>query len=193
MIEINLLTEQREVAIPRAAEPTPMTGLLLGLGILGLSVVLTVFFYFRTENYINELKEQVVSAQQEVDRLQEDLRKVEELEARKRAADNRFKAIEALAKNRTLPVHVLMELSRAITELAWLESFEVSGTTFRATGRARQERAVVDLVDNLNRSPYFSGVTLSDWRLEKEDIGRFMIRGNIVNPIAQASASEEGE
>lgn len=193
MIEINLLAEQQEVAVPVTTEPSPMTGLLIGVGVLAVSILLVVFFYFRTENYISDLQEQVVSARQEVQRLQEDLRKVEELEARKRAADNRFKAIETLAKNRTLPVHILMEFSRAITELAWLEGLEVAGMNFRATGLARQERAVVDLVENLNRSPYFENVTLTDWRLIQGDVGRFSISGNIVNPIAAATETEEGQ
>ena len=191
MIEINLLAEQREIPAAAKAEAAPMTGFLVGVLLLVLAGALVAFFYFRTKSYIREKREEVVAAQQQLDNLKPFLDKVDLLEKKKLDADNRFKAIEMLAKSRTLPVHVLMELSKSITDLAWLESFNVSGMGFRATGFARQERAVVDLVDHLNQSPYFGNVTLVEWRLQKEDIGMFTISGSLVNPIAQAAPTEE--
>lgn len=194
MIEINLLSEQRELPAAAKTEAPALAGLLIGSLVLILSCALVVFLYIRTKNYIKDLESQVTQAQQEKTRLDEDLKKVDELEKIKLAAENRFKAIETLAKGRTLPVHILMEFSRAITELAWLETFEVSGMSFKAKGYARQERAVVDLVDRLNQSSYFTGVTLLEWRSEpgKEEIGTFSIQGNLINPVEKIlSAGQE--
>jgi Tfp pilus assembly protein PilN len=184
MIEINLLNPSRVEPTERA-EPTALPGLIGGLLILALGLAGLAYTYLTLSNRLQDLKRQISEAQAKLESLKPVLGKVGELQQQKDAVERRFQAIDALARSRTLPGHVLMELSRSMPELAWLSRFSVTGGSFIAEGFARQERALTDLVNNLNRTDYFENVRIVSWEVPPgQETGKFVINGTITNPLA---------
>lgn len=184
MIEINLISPS-QVESTEPAEPTVLPGLLGGLLILALGLGGIAYAYLTLSNRLQGLKRQVAEAQAKLESLKPALNKVGELQQRKDAVERRFQAIDALARSRTLPGHVLMDLARSMPDLAWLSRFSMAGGSFVAEGFARQERALTDLVNNLNRTDYFENVRIVSWEVPPgQETGKFVINGVITNPLA---------
>ena len=77
-----------------------------------------------------------------------------------------------------------MDLASSISDLAWLTQFEYKGTTFQIHGGAKQERAITELVDQLNASPYFANVLIIEVKSQRQDQEfQFIIRGDVTNPL----------
>ncbi|MCS7312105.1 MAG: PilN domain-containing protein [Acidobacteria bacterium] len=184
MIEINLISPPRVEPTERA-EPTALPGLVGGLLVLALGLAGIAYAYMTLSNRLQALGRQVAEAQAKLESLKPVLNKVGELQQRKDAVERRFQAIDALARSRTLPGHVLMDLARSMPELAWLSRFSATGGSFVAEGFARQERALTDLVNHLNRTDYFENVRIVSWEVPPgQETGKFVINGAITNPLA---------
>ncbi len=184
MIEVNLISPPRVEPTGRA-EPTALPGLVGGLLVLALGLVGLAYAYLTLSNRLQDLGRQTAEAQAKLESLKPVLNKVGELQQRKDAVERRFQAIDALARSRTLPGHVLMDLARSMPELAWLSRFSATGGSFVAEGFARQERALTDLVNNLNRTDYFENVRIVSWEVPPgQETGKFVINGVITNPLA---------
>ncbi len=190
MIEINLLKPSHAYATSEESSPF-MFSLVIGIALLILTALVIAFFHWQITSEIDRLQREVQRLQQNYEALKPYLQQVKVLQAQKDEVQRRFEAIDALTRTRTLPGHVLMEFSRAIPELAWLNQLKVVPGAFEAQGFARNERAVTDLITNLNRSQYFTNVELKSWELPSgSEIGKFVISGTVVNPFAQQPAEE---
>ncbi len=184
MIEINLLREQEGIAEGFESEELSYTYILIGVVLVAIIAFGLFIFHRRTLNRIERLKAEIQKLEEEKQALQEYLDRVKRLEKEKKDAENRFQAIESLAKARTQPVHILMDLASSISDLAWLTQFEYKGTTFQIHGGAKQERAITELVDQLNASPYFANVLIIEVKSQRQDQEfQFIIRGDVTNPL----------
>ena len=184
MIEINLLREQEGIAEGFESEELSYTYILIGVVLVAIIAFGLFIFHRRTLNRIERLKAEIQKLEEEKQALQEYLDRVKKKKKEKKDAENRFQAIESLAKARTQPVHILMDLASSISDLAWLTQFEYKGTTFQIHGGAKQERAITELVDQLNASPYFANVLIIEVKSQRQDQEfQFIIRGDVTNPL----------
>jgi type IV pilus assembly protein PilN len=160
MIKINLLAEAKRPAAVRRARPGVEAAprevgvwLLGGLSLLGVLVCLVYGFLLYRQ--IVAKNGEIRQATAEVHRLEPIIKEVDEYKAKKAELERKIGVIEDLKRNQRGPVRVMDEVSRALPELLWLDSMEVRGNTVRIRGRAFNENAIGNFIDNLGKVPEF--------------------------------------
>jgi len=168
MIKINLLAEGKRPIISRKAKQPFLQiseanaanwalGAALVLGLLGAAG----WFYWldskkdRKQNEINV-------AQREVDELQQVIKEVQEYEAKLKELNRKVEVITTLKDNQRGPVVIMDEVSRALPELMWLTSLDVTPTNINFRGTAFNMSAVANFIDNLDRVEAFKEPVLQD-------------------------------
>ncbi|MBL4539388.1 MAG: PilN domain-containing protein [Oceanicaulis sp.] len=160
MIKINLVSETPTAATAKKRRRPEFSlgakqGDIILLTILAIAVVVIGGLWFVKSNTVKGLRVQRVELQQERDRLQQFIDKVEELEAKRAELQNKIQVISDLKNNQKGPVRVLDEVSRALPELVWLTSMELNGSELSLNGVAFDETAVAAFITNLDASPFF--------------------------------------
>ena len=96
------------------------------------------------------------------------------------------RVLTQLDSDRYFRVHLMDELNRSLPEHMWLTRFEdVGGDTYAVEGVTFSNFLVSDFLQNITRSPYFSGINLLV--AEKGDIGDV----KVVKFKAQARAARK--
>lgn len=128
----------------------------LVVGICLLLVVDSVFldkiFSFKTQQDNNN---------KIIHNLDEKLGEIKDLNKRKELVLARLELITRLSLERTIPVHILDELTRTIPEHVWLTSFRSQANHLNLKGLAMSSAVVADFMRQLSGSPYFSDIELS--------------------------------
>ena len=116
--------------------------------------------------------------------LKEKVKEVESYEENKKNLQEKNAIIEQLRKNQSGPVHILDEISTGVESLKlWLDSLNVKGNSVDLSGKAITNADIVEFVDRLKKSRYFSNVTLLESRQVVEDgisIYQFKIKSTVV-------------
>jgi type IV pilus assembly protein PilN len=194
MIRINLIAADRD----RSKRPlfgsssgsdgmqqkvTLVCGLLMLLTVLGIGL-----WYWSLQRQSHRIEADIVTRQQETERLRGLIQQVQAYEARKGQLQLRVSLIEELRKGREGPVHMLDEISRSIPPLLWLTEVKQQGAELTITGRCTSLTALSDFADNLKLSGYFTPVEILESQAESTPTGggpapnRFSIKATFVTP-----------
>lgn len=169
MIKVNLLAQARREAAPRKGPSISLEGMgaLQNVVIILLLVITAAFLFWnynRLHSRIEELDTAIGDAQEELARIQEDLRVVEELEAKRRKVQHQIDLIAQLKRAQQVPVRLLDEISRNLPDFLWLTALNESGGNLTFSGRATTPTAYANFYNNLDASPYFRGVGRISYR-----------------------------
>lgn len=196
MIRINLLAEGRR---PTAVRKTRKVGLAerdwthLSLVVaIVLGVLVTAGYWFLLERREAAVREEVVAAEAEVERLQPILDEVEEFKAKQADLERKIEVITNLKNQQTGPVRVMDAVSRALPELLWLDQMNVSASNIRITGRAFNVNAISNFIENLDRVQEFREPRLGPVR-ESGDIYQYTIDVEYSLAPPQVEGETEGD
>jgi len=159
VIRINLLSEARAVAARRKAPAIP-TGAklnnLLFLGGIALGVIYIAVMGLVLTSKRRHLDQEIGKARLEAERLKSIIEEVKGYEAKKESLEAKIKLINDLKTNQKGPVRLMDEISKALPDLVWLSSLDVSGNQITMRGRTLSPNAVSTYLENLKKSPFFA-------------------------------------
>lgn len=191
MIKINLLEVEKERR-PRAAAagaPGAAPTALMAILILGGALAGFGFHYWMKNNKLNELKADVVEKRAKKKELEPYIKRVDELEARRNELAKKNHAIEELRSQRTIPVHILDEMSRALPEYLWLTNLALKGAVLSIDGETLQEQAIPSFMKNLEASEFIGTVRLIQTTARELTTGSqtrsttFKLSATVTNPF----------
>ena len=105
----------------------------------------------------------------QVVQLKEQVKQVAKFESRKKVLEDKNRIIDELEKSRVGPVKVLDHVSQSLEPLkVWLVRVAVNGKEIDLEGRAATNDDVVEFVNNLRRTDYFSNINLQESRAAVE-------------------------
>jgi type IV pilus assembly protein PilN len=157
MIKINLLEVEKErrapkpgVAVGAAAGPTTLIAAL----ILGLTLAAFLVHFFVKKSQLAALQKDVAQKRERKKELEPYIKRVDELERRRNELAKKNYAIEELRSQRTIPVHIMDEISRALPEYLWLTNVNLKGAILSIDGETLQEQAIPTFMKSLDASQF---------------------------------------
>ncbi|TSE25645.1 Fimbrial assembly protein (PilN) [Tepidimonas sediminis] len=144
MIAINLLPH-REWARKRRREAFYVQ---LGLAVLGGALVAgAIYAVYEARIGVQDARNRLL--QQEIAKLDQQIKEIATLQEELEALKARQDAVESLQADRNLPVHLLNELVRQLPDGVALRSIKQEGTTIAINGVAQSQERVSELLRNL--------------------------------------------
>lgn len=169
MIRINLLTEARQAAAKKKAPMLPtgakLNNLLFIAGLAAGVVYIAVMGLILTSKR-RQLDEDIGRARLEADRLRSIIEEVQGYEQKKANLQAKIDLVNSLKLNQKGPVRLMDEISKALPDLVWLSSLDVSGGQITMRGRTLSPNAVSAYLENLKKSPYFREPVFKNLGLE---------------------------
>lgn len=159
MIRINLLPReevprQRRVKLPELSNFAPLVLVVVALGVMGIMGL------YQGQK-IKTLEQTIAAEEAESRRLAPEIAKIKRLDAQRASLNQRLTVIGELDRDRYFRVHLLDELNRALPEHLWLTRCEDrGGDLYALEGVTFSNFLVSDFLQNLARSPYFTGLNL---------------------------------
>jgi type IV pilus assembly protein PilN len=187
MIKINLLEveKERRVKAPSVGgNPTTILAIL----IFGLAAAGFISYYLYKNSQEAALQKDVEQKREKKKLLEPYIKKVDELERRRNELAKKNRAIEELRSQRTIPVHILDEVSRSLPEYLWLNTLSIKGNTLSIDGETLQEQAIPTFMKNLDASEFIGTASLIETH-QKTTSGSqnvstaFKISAPITNPF----------
>lgn len=163
MTRINLLS------VPRAKAVKKQWDVRLELASAAVFLLLTVgawIFYGDTlETEISDKQTEKQGKEKELALLKDKVKQVQDFEQTKKLLESKNRIIDELEKSRAGPVHVLDYVSNSLEPLnIGLVRLTVKGTSIELEGKAMTNDDVVEFVNNLRRTDYFSNIRLVETR-----------------------------
>lgn len=155
MIRINLLASEQRSVKPAATFDIKQKITFIGSLLLLVTAAGLGWRYWTLGEQQTLLAQEIQSATQEEQRLQQILREVQEFEARKRQLEQRVTLIDELRKGQSAPVHIVDQISRALPDMTWITSLKQEGYAVTIEGRCLTLTSLSDFVGNLEASSYF--------------------------------------
>jgi len=135
---------------------------------------------------IAERREQIQEADREIASLNKKIGEVDKIKKLTADLENKRKVLASLEAARSGPVRLLDELSRAIPEKVWIDSFQVSGGNVSISGSGLTEEDVAVFLKALDDSDYYQGVNLEVIQDSKEG-NTFKLQCRVQNPPKKQS------
>ncbi len=176
MIKINLLPTKKKP--PRKVIDLQQQ-LILGLLVIVLVVIGMWFFWNRQKNIIAGLQQQKAAAEAQLQKQDNILKEVKNVEEERRKVAEKIEVIEKLKKNQSGPVRLLDEISKALPLGVNLTSLNESNNNINLEGEAFTNEDIVRFVDNLKASSFLKDVTLletSQAKREGTDIYKYKLQ-----------------
>jgi type IV pilus assembly protein PilN len=131
MIRINLLPV-------RAVKKREMGRqvLVLGAGVLVLTLVLNAVWYLDRNSTYNRNQERIVATRARIAELEKVIGEVNNINKRKREVEEKLKVLDELRKGRSGPVRLLDALSTATPKKVWLKDFDEKSNSVKLEGTA---------------------------------------------------------
>jgi type IV pilus assembly protein PilN len=204
MIRINLLKpERKEVGeAPAAAAPREIkergNQSLFGLIPLAAVIAVAALFFFQ-RSAIKKEQNLLEQARQEKQSLQYVVAKLEELESQREILQRKIDLIVRLQAEQPSAVIIMDELSQKLPDWVWLTDATFRNGLVNLKGRAITNTLLSDYIENLEGSPYLSGVQLISSiqrRVRNDSYYEFTLAANFVSPALAQSApnpAKEGE
>jgi type IV pilus assembly protein PilN len=187
MIKINLLEVEKERRIKAPSVGGNPTTILL-IVIFGLAAAGFISYYFYKTSQEKSLLKDVELKREKKKALEPYIKKVDELERRRNELAKKNRAIEELRSQRTIPVHIMDEISRALPEYLWLNTVILKGNTLTIDGETLQEQAIPTFMKALDASEFIGTASLIETH-QKTTSGSanvstaFKISAPITNPF----------
>jgi type IV pilus assembly protein PilN len=164
MIRINLLATGGKARKAKAQWDVRAEALLC----VGVIVVTLAGCWWYSASLDEELQAKQTEKQgkeRQVALLKEQVKQVQDFEAKKKLLEDKNRIIEQLEKCRTGPVRALDNVSQSLDPLKlWLLKMNVKGSNIEIEGRALTNDDIVEFVNNLRRTDYFTVIRLQESR-----------------------------
>jgi type IV pilus assembly protein PilN len=164
MIKINLLPVKKK----KKAKQLPGFVVSMVLLLLGAAVISAYLVYF-FNGRVSARKETIAKNDAKIEELSKKIKAVENYEKLNATYQKNKEIIEQLGKNKTLPVKVLDEVSALLPVGVWLTTLDVKGTNIDLSGMGFTNSDVVNYVDNLKKSSFFTDVYLKESRQQPSE------------------------
>lgn len=187
MIKINLLEVGKERRVKAPSGTTNPTMILL-IVIFGLAAAGFISYYLYKGSQEKALLTDVIQKREKKKALEPYIKKVDELERRRNELAKKNRAIEELRSQRTIPVHIMDEISRGLPEYLWLTVVALKGNTLTIDGETLQEQAIPTFMRALDASEFIGTASLIETH-QKTTSGSanvstaFKISAPITNPF----------
>ena len=163
MIRINLLSG------PKGHKAKPQYDVraqaLLGVGLLLVTLAGCWWYSASLDEEIAVRQTEKLDKEKQVAQLREQVKQVSDFENRKKVLEDKNRIIDELEKSRVGPVKALDHVSQSLDPLkVWLVRMAVTGQEVDVEGRAATNDDVVEFVNNLRRTDYFSNISLQESR-----------------------------
>jgi type IV pilus assembly protein PilN len=155
MAKINLLPWREE----RRQQLTKEYYLMLGLS-AAVALVLFGLAYYYFDQSIKFQNQRNTFMTTEIAKLDEQIKEIDKLEAKKASLIARQQVIEELQANRTMMVHLFDELVKTIPNGVFLEKITQQGTVISMEGYSQSHSRVSDYMRRLDESAWFTTVEL---------------------------------
>jgi type IV pilus assembly protein PilN len=199
MIKINLLEvekERRPKAVSVGAPAVPV--FLIGGVILVGAIAAVAIWYLTVSSQARSLEKDVIKMRAKKKELEPYIKRVDELEARRNELAKKNRAIEELRSQRTIPVHILDEVSRALPEYLWLTNLTLKGGALSIDGETLQEQAIPAFMKSLDASEFIGSTSLLETRQKSSSRAGavstiFKLQATITNPFKPKELPETGK
>lgn len=158
MARINLLPWREERREQRRKE---FITLSVATALFGVVLSGLIWMFFNNQlSAQNEANASVVAANQQLD---QQLKSLDGLQARRDEIVERMKLIQDLQGVRPVVVHVFDEVTKLTPNNMYLTSFAREGDKFSFTGKAQDPNVVSDFLRNLGGSPWFRNAFMNSF------------------------------
>jgi type IV pilus assembly protein PilN len=162
LIKINLLPVKRAAKKVKAPADEALMQIGIGVGIVLVFLVACGYRWQMLSDEVETQKQVKVSKIKELDDLKKKVLEVEDFEKKKRLLEDKNRIIEQLRKNQSGPVKLLDHLSQSLDPLkVWLVNVE-GDSQVTVSGKALTNDDIVEFIKNLQRTAYFSTVSLDE-------------------------------
>jgi len=154
MIRINLLGEKIDRSGTYAVH-----GLVLGAALF-FTLLSCVVFHGTMSDRLTLAQNQKAILDGQLAKLREKTKKVDDLEKNKKLLSEKLTTIAKLKANKTGPVHLLDDLTRAIPDRSWLTAIKQKPEGLEFDGVALDPQTVSSFMTKLSASKWIGGVEL---------------------------------
>lgn len=168
MIRINLLPRPKG----RSAKPQydMRAQALLGIGVLLITFAGCWWYSASLDRDLEAQQEDKRDKEKQVAQLKEQVKQVLDFEQKKKLLEDKNRIIDQLEQSRVGPVKVLDHVSQSLEPLkVWLTKLGLSSDTVELEGKALTNDDVVDFVNNLRRTDFFTGINLQESKAAVEN------------------------
>ena len=163
MIRINLLPG------PKGRKAKPQYDVraqaMLGVGLVAVTLAGCWWYSSALDEELEARQREKSEKTKQVAALNEQVKQVADFELRKKHLEDKNRVIDQLEKSRVGPVKVLDHVSQSLDPLKlWLVRVAVNGQSIDLEGRALSNDDVVEFVNNLRRTDYFTSIDLQESR-----------------------------
>lgn len=155
MIRINLLpvraAQKKEKLVSQVA---------VLVVVLLLTLVVCGFVHFSLAGKVQAQKAENEKVQAEINSLRKKIGQVGKFKKLQKELRGKLDVLQTLKDAKTGPVHLLDELTMALPEKLWLNSFRESGGNISIEGIGLNEETVATFMESLESSPYYKNVEL---------------------------------
>lgn len=168
MIRINLLSG------PKTRQTKPQydvrAQVLLGVGVILVTLAGCWWYSASLDAEIEAKQEEKQEKEKQVAQLKEQVKQVQDFEQKKKLLEDKNRVIDQLEKSRMGPVKVLDHVSQSLEPLkVWLTRLGVINDVVEVEGKALTNDDVVEFVNNLRRTDYFSAINLQESKAAVEN------------------------
>ncbi len=156
MIRINLLPVRAAQRKEKIRSQLSIFFLCIILVLIGCGAL-----YAQKMTAINGTKEQIAEIDKQNRALQKKIGQVKDFEKKKADLEQKLNVLDSLKENKSGPVHLLDELSRALPDKLWLTKFTEKDGSITLSGIADNENTVADFMRTLDASSYYQNVELT--------------------------------
>lgn len=168
MIRINLLPG------PKGKKAKPQYDVraqaLLGIGVIVITLAGCWWYSASLDSELEVQQEEKQSKEKQVAQLKEQVKQVQDFEQRKKLLEDKNRIIDQLEQSRLGPVKVLDHVSQSLEPLkVWLTKLGIASDVIELEGKAMTNDDVVEFVNNLRRTEYFTAINLQESKAAVEN------------------------
>lgn len=195
MIKINLLSEGRRPVVARRDKPkfpwgdAEPSNLLLLAGLI-LGVLIAGGWWWVLNSKLGDAEDKVRRAEARYAELEPIIKEVEDFKKKKEDLERKVHVIQDLKRKQQGPVHIMDMISKALPELVWLESMQVTGQTVTLRGGAMNTNAIAAFIENLDKVPEFKEPDPRSVQRRTEAAYTFELSFNFVQILPESEAEE---
>jgi type IV pilus assembly protein PilN len=127
----------------------------VGVGLCVMMLALVGLAWWQLDNMIENQERRNAFMKQEIKKVEEELKEIQELEKQREDLIARMNVIEQLQSDRTRIVHAFDDLVRKLPEGVYLTTLKQTGTSFTISGVAQSNARVSAFMRNLDSSEWF--------------------------------------
>lgn len=155
MIKVNLLPVRANQKKEKLQEQIIILVVGLVVVLVGCGIAYTTII-----SKIKQTQVQIAQQQATIAELTQKIGKVEEVKKLQAELQAKLDVLDKLKANKSVPTHLFDELTNAMPEKLWIDSFSESSGKVEMTGIGISEEVVANFMQQLESSPYYAGVEL---------------------------------